>query len=63
MRNLVSLGGQHQGVFGFPGCPGESIELCNEMRELLSLGAYNDFVQDILVQAQVRQGVRLLEPE
>lgn len=52
MRNLVTLAAQHQGVFGFPGCPGESVELCNYMRELLSYGAYNDYVQAHLVQAQ-----------
>eukprot|EP00095_Tigriopus_kingsejongensis_P009112 maker-scaffold150_size309978-snap-gene-2.11 protein:Tk09112 transcript:maker-scaffold150_size309978-snap-gene-2.11-mRNA-1 annotation:"hypothetical protein BRAFLDRAFT_128749" len=52
MKNLITLGAQHQGVFGFPRCPGESIELCNIMRELLSYGAYNDYVQSVLVQAQ-----------
>ena len=53
MKNLVTIAGQHQGVFGIPGCPGESQELCNIMRELLYLGAYNELVQSILVQAQV----------
>ena len=53
MRNLVSVGGQHQGVYGFPRCPGESVTLCNLMRELLNYGAYVDEVQDVLVQAQV----------
>ena len=43
-----------QGVFGLPGCPGESQQLCNIMRELLYLGAYNELVQSILVQAQVQ---------
>ena len=52
MKNLVTMGAQHQGVFGLPGCPGESQELCNIMRELLYIGAYNDFVQSTLVQAQ-----------
>ena len=52
MKNLVTLGAQHQGVYGFPGCRDESETLCNVMRELLSYGAYNDVVQDILVQAQ-----------
>ena len=42
------------GVFGLPGCPGESQQLCNIMRELLYLGAYNELVQSILVQAQVQ---------
>ena len=53
MRNLVSMGGQHQGVYGFPRCPGESVTLCNLLRKLLSFGAYVDVVQDVLVQAQV----------
>lgn len=52
MKNLVTMGAQHQGVFGIPGCPGESQELCNIMRELLYLGAYVDLVQNTLVQAQ-----------
>ena len=34
-------------------CPGESMELCNIMRELLHIGAYVDLVQNTLVQAQV----------
>ena len=53
MKNLVTIASQHQGVFGIPGCPGESQQLCNIMRELLYLGAYNELVQSILVQAQV----------
>ena len=32
---------------------GESSDLCNIMRELLNYGAYVDFVQNNLVQAQV----------
>jgi len=52
MKNLVTIAGQHQGVFGIPGCPGESMELCNIMRELLHIGAYVDLVQNTLVQAQ-----------
>ena len=28
------------GVYGFPGCQGEQFELCDIMRELLSIGAY-----------------------
>merc|ERR1719384_2645449 len=52
MKNLVTMGAQHQGVFGIPNCPGESVALCNIMRELLYIGAYVGFVQDTLVQAQ-----------
>lgn len=52
MLNLISFGGQHQGVYGFPRCPGESAVLCDYMRKLLNLGAYTSFVQKHLVQAQ-----------
>ncbi|XP_071486972.1 palmitoyl-protein thioesterase 1-like [Diadema antillarum] len=55
MHNLISAGGQHQGVYGFPRCPGDSSTLCNYARELLNLGAYTEFVQDHLVQAQYWQ--------
>jgi len=53
MRSLISLGGQHQGIFGFPNCPGETFDLCNGVREILTLGAYAPAVQNNLVQAQV----------
>lgn len=46
MLNLVSVGGQHQGVYGFPHCPGNNVTLCNWVRELLNLGAYVSFVQN-----------------
>merc|ERR1712215_339325 len=52
MKNLVTVGAQHQGVFGFPLCPGEMVFFCDIVRDLLSYGAYVEFVQDILVQAQ-----------
>jgi len=53
MKSLVTMGAQHQGVYGFPRCPGESLFLCDLMREMLNYGAYVDFVQNTLVQAQV----------
>jgi len=52
MKNLVTVGAQHQGVFGLPNCPGENIYFCDIMRDLLNYGAYVDFVQSFLVQAQ-----------
>lgn len=52
LRNLISLGGQHQGVFGLPRCPGENSTLCEYARKLLNIGAYWDAVQDHLVPAQ-----------
>lgn len=51
MINLISVGGQHQGVFGFPKCIGANHTLCDIMRKLLNLGAYNSIVQKHLVQA------------
>jgi len=51
VHNLISIGGQHQGVFGFPKCPGNET-FCNWVREALDLGAYLSFVQDYLVQAE-----------
>ncbi|XP_011697667.1 PREDICTED: palmitoyl-protein thioesterase 1 [Wasmannia auropunctata] len=50
MLNLISLGGQHQGVFGIPKCS-DSSRLCNYMRRMLHLGAYLWYVQNSLIQA------------
>lgn len=47
--NLISVGGQHQGVFGFPHCPGNNSELCEIVRKMLNLGAYFKPVQDMWV--------------
>ena len=44
--NLISVGGQHQGVFGFPRCPGANSSICEAVRKLLDIGAYVDFVQE-----------------
>merc|ERR1712038_87395 len=53
MHNLISLGGQHQGVYGFPRCPQSTLTwICDKAREMLTAGAYTDYVQDHLVQAQ-----------
>ncbi|KAK3710177.1 hypothetical protein QZH41_010580 [Actinostola sp. cb2023] len=51
MFNLISFGGQHQGVYGLPHCPGGSF-LCNYVRELLNMGAYISYIQDHIVQAE-----------
>lgn len=50
MLNLISLGGQHQGVFGIPKCSDTS-RLCNYMRRMLRYGAYLWYIQESLVQA------------
>ncbi|KAM7449542.1 Palmitoyl-protein thioesterase 1 [Porites harrisoni] len=52
MLNLISFGGQHQGVYGFPHCPGENSTLCDIVRKILNEGAYISFIQDNLVQAE-----------
>ncbi|XP_036371521.1 palmitoyl-protein thioesterase 1 [Megalops cyprinoides] len=52
MKTLISVGGQHQGVYGLPRCPGESSHICDWIRKQLNSGAYSDFVQKHLVQAQ-----------
>ncbi|KAL1777446.1 palmitoyl-protein thioesterase 1 [Sigmodon hispidus] len=52
MINLISVGGQHQGVFGLPRCPGESSHICDFIRKMINAGAYSKAVQARLVQAQ-----------
>ncbi|XP_062265462.1 palmitoyl-protein thioesterase 1 [Platichthys flesus] len=52
MKTLISVGGQHQGVYGLPRCPGESSHICDWIRKALNGGAYRDLVQKHLVQAQ-----------
>ncbi|KAH8287023.1 hypothetical protein KR054_000744, partial [Drosophila jambulina] len=51
MRNLITLGGQHQGVFGLPMCPTISEESCEYISKLLTTAAYTTKVQEDLVQA------------
>jgi len=53
--NLISIGGQHQGVYGFPKCPGENETICEWVREFLDLGVYDYFVQSFLVQSEYWQ--------
>lgn len=47
--NLLSVGGQHQGVFGLPKCPGNNSEMCEVVRKMLNYGAYSPEVQPHLV--------------
>eukprot|EP01112_Ceratiomyxa_fruticulosa_P010251 TRINITY_DN2700_c0_g1_i2.p1 TRINITY_DN2700_c0_g1~~TRINITY_DN2700_c0_g1_i2.p1 ORF type:complete len:329 (-),score=53.52 TRINITY_DN2700_c0_g1_i2:71-976(-) len=53
--NLISVGGQHQGVFGMPNCIGVNHTLCEMMRKLLNMGAYEKFVQNHVTQAEYWQ--------
>lgn len=52
MKNLVSLAGQHQGVYGLPNCGVPAHPLCDYIRRLLNTAAYAGWVQNDLVQAQ-----------
>lgn len=52
MLNLISVGGQHQGVYGLPHCPGNSSTICDYVRRLLNYGAYISWIQNKLVQAE-----------
>nr|CAD2177767.1 unnamed protein product [Meloidogyne enterolobii] len=51
IRNLISVGGPQQGVFGLPHCSG-SVAICDTIRHLLDYGAYETFIQRTIVQAQ-----------
>nr|ACN81347.1 MIP09280p [Drosophila melanogaster] len=51
MRNLITLGGQHQGIFGLPMCPTLTEKPCDYITRLLDNAAYAPEVQKALVQA------------
>lgn len=40
MLNLISIGGQHQGVFGFPRCLYSQHKWCDYVRLILNKEAY-----------------------
>lgn len=50
VKNYISLGGQHQGVYGLPNCLKPSI--CDYIRFVLTNAVYEKSVQDNVVQAQ-----------
>lgn len=52
MFTLVSLGGQHQGIFGIPYCLQSSLVWCEYFRKVLTHGAYLSWIQKSFVQAQ-----------
>jgi len=55
MHNLISLGGQHQGVYGIPQCNYEQDEvnrICEGARSAVTWGAYLGPIQSRVVQAQ-----------
>ncbi|WZN64525.1 palmitoyl protein thioesterase [Chloropicon roscoffensis] len=59
---LVTLGGQHQGVMDWPGCgDAASTALCRSLQALLAFGAYSDFLQRRVVQAQYFKDPRKMD--
>jgi len=52
MYNLITMGGQHFGVADLPGCLDVNGTICELVEDLLELGAYNEIVQEYLMQAQ-----------
>lgn len=52
MVNLVTLGSQHQGVYGLPRCLGDDLKLCDYIRTLLNHGAYKKWIQRFVTPAE-----------
>ncbi|KAF2355833.1 Palmitoyl protein thioesterase [Trinorchestia longiramus] len=52
LKNLITVGGQHQGVFGVPPCPPHGSIVCEYFRKLLHTAAYERGIQNRLIQAQ-----------
>jgi len=54
VRNFITFGSPHQGVFGVPTCKSTtgSAFLCELVRRLLSEGAYIPWIQDLITPAQ-----------
>jgi len=55
VTNLITLGGQHMGVFGLPKCPGPNGTLCEMLREAIDIGVYDYFIQGYVTQAEYWQ--------
>ncbi|KAJ2943685.1 hypothetical protein O0L34_g16798 [Tuta absoluta] len=51
VKNFISMGGQHQGVYGLPHCGAMKHTTCDYIRKLLNNAAYVTWVQSSLVQA------------
>ncbi|XP_013190611.2 palmitoyl-protein thioesterase 1 [Amyelois transitella] len=51
VKNLITLGSPHQGVYGNPYCGALLMTSCHYIRELLKQAAYQSWVQSDLVQA------------
>jgi len=50
--NLITMGSQHMGVADFPNCVSVNETICELVEELLSWGAYNEIVQENVIQAE-----------
>jgi len=50
--NLITMGGQHQGVADIPDCVSVNESICDVVEEILDLGVYNPIVQETIIQAQ-----------
>jgi len=50
--NLITYGGQHNGVSSVPGCINDDSDFCFKMKLLLSSNVYSSFIQNNVVQAQ-----------
>jgi len=53
--NLVTMGGQHQGIAELPQCTAANWTICEFIQQLMAYGAYNPIVQSTVVQAQYFQ--------
>lgn len=51
VRNLITIGAQHQGVMALPGCPADN-EDCGWWNKLMKLGVFNPLIHHKVVQAQ-----------
>ncbi|EED19687.1 palmitoyl-protein thioesterase precursor [Talaromyces stipitatus ATCC 10500] len=52
VRNLVTLGSQHNGIYKFQSCQSSGDWVCRSAEALLRFGRWSDFVQSRLVPAQ-----------
>jgi palmitoyl-protein thioesterase len=52
VRNLVTMGSQHNGIFKFQSCESSGDWVCRGAEALLRFGRWSDFVQSRLVPAQ-----------
>ncbi|RVE47864.1 hypothetical protein evm_007495 [Chilo suppressalis] len=46
IKNLITLGGQHQGVYGLPHCGALKHKSCDYVRKIINYAAYYEFLRD-----------------